>query len=425
MTFPLQSNPRQPAFQPSPQAGPGGAYGSVQAPPGQPVPGQLPPPQMTMNKPGTVTGIQAILWIFSAIGIVGDALSTISLINFFSPFGLIALAFTLYTTIQALLSPVQISRGKRWAWIWTLVTVIIGLAFSAVAIGFGIWFIEDAWPSLIVGSVLAGLYATLLGLLVSKSARAWILMHRIQRGEVSASAMPGMAQGMAQGAPTAGAPGGAQEPERPATRPATVNVALIAFAALIGMFLWQAWEIFDAAREDTDGFSSGFFEALQPAFYWEDYWYPLTIVLVALIGALTSALLLLKGKFAGRVLTFIWPPLVLAPYAYYLSVWAEEYSFYTEYPSELSDDLMDPTAASLPFSYVRAGLVVLVLIMVFLPGVKRWTPRRPSAPLVMMVQAPAQPMQQYGPPQQGAPAQQPPMQQGPGPQQQPPYPPQY
>lgn len=417
MTFPPQPNPPRPAFPPPPQAGPGGAYGPVQVRPDQPVPGQAPPPQMTMNKPGTVTGIQVILWIFSAIGIIGDALSVISLVNFFNPFGLIALAYTLYTTVQALLSPVQISRGKRWAWIWTLVTVILGLALSCASIVFGVIYIETAWLSLIVGGVLAGLYGTLLGLLVSRSARAWILMHRIQRGEAPASAMPGMAPGAAPGAPTAGAPGAEPEPDRPASRPATVNVALIAFAALIGMLLWQAWEIFDAAREDANGFRAGFFNALQPVFYWEDYWYPLTIVLVAIIGAVISALLLLNGRFAGRILTFIWVPLVLGPYLYYLSVWAEEYSFYSEYPSELSDDLMEPTAASLPFSYVRAGLIVLVLIMVLLPGVRRWTPRRPSSPLVMVVHAPGQPPQ-AGPGRQFAPPQA-------GPPQRPPHPPRY
>lgn len=417
MTFPPQSNPPQPAYPPPPQAGPGGAYGPVPVRADQPVPGQAPPPQMTMNKPGTVTGIQAILWIFSAIGIIGDALSVISLIEFFSPFGLIALAYTLYTTVQALLSPVQIGRGKRWAWIWTLVTVILGLALSCASIVFGVIFIETAWLSLIVGGVLAGLYGTLLGLLASKSARAWILMHRIQRGEVSAAAMPGMAPGAASGAPTAAASGPAREPERPANRPATVNVALIAFAALIGMFLWQAGEIVAEFNYQSSIHDYTVSELIRRPRFWEVYWYPLIIGLVTVIGALVSAILLLKGRFAGRVFTFVWPPLVIGPYAFYLIRWADEHAHFADYPEAIRADLEGPIASSVAFSYVRAGLIALVVIMVFLPGVRRWTPRRPAAPLVMVVHAPGQPPQETGPPTQFAAP--------PGGPQQPPYPPRY
>ena len=100
----------------------------------------------------------------------------------------------------------HIARGKRWAWIWSLVTAFIGLAMSAVAIVFGIIYVDNGgWITLLVGIALAGLYGTLLGLLCSKSARQWILMHRIQRGEVQvpggmgAPGMGGMAGGFPQG----------------------------------------------------------------------------------------------------------------------------------------------------------------------------------------------------------------------------------
>ncbi|NUQ88356.1 MAG: hypothetical protein HOQ43_07830, partial [Glycomyces artemisiae] len=190
MTFPPPPPDRmhlqyQPAPPPPPQqAGPGGAYGPVQQRPDQPLPGQAPPPAMSMAKPGTITGIQVILWIFTALAGIGDIGSAIGLVNYFNPFSLIGLAFAVYSTVQALTSGIHITRGKRWAWIWSLVSAILGLALSSVAIVFGIIYIETGWASLLVGIVLAGLYGTLLGLLCSKSARQWILMHRIQRGEV-------------------------------------------------------------------------------------------------------------------------------------------------------------------------------------------------------------------------------------------------
>ena len=100
----LQYQPAPPSQPGPPQMGPGGAYGPAQYAPEQPVPGQMPSPalsasatlasgQLVQRKPGTVTGIQVILYIFLAVSVIGNVFSVMSMVEFFNPFSLISLAF--------------------------------------------------------------------------------------------------------------------------------------------------------------------------------------------------------------------------------------------------------------------------------------------------------------------------------------------
>ncbi|MEU6249684.1 hypothetical protein [Glycomyces sp. NPDC047010] len=410
MTFPppppdrmhLQHQPASPP--PQQQAGPGGAYGPMQQRPDQPIPGQAPPPAMTMAKPGTITGIQVILWIFTALAGIGDIGSAIGLVNYFNPFSLIGLAFAVYSTVQALTSGIHITRGKRWAWIWSLVSAILGLAISAVAIVFGIVFIETGWVSLLVGIVLGGLYATLLGLLCSKSARQWILMHRIQRGEVQ---LPGAPGGFAQGA----------APERPATRPGTATFA----AVLAGLVLAvAAWTAFGSIRSLIALNNGGFGIEYVASSYGTGM-----ILILAVAGVLTvvfafiTLLGVLRGSFGARVFTTVWTSVLVLPWGLIGVAQTMDYVRYSRYA--LPPD-KTPWLIGVGRQDLTALLVIVLFIAVLTPSVRAWTPGKGGTALIVVV-----PQAQYGMPPQGQygpPQQYPGPQQGPGGQPPQPYSPQ-
>jgi len=385
MTFPppppdrmhLQYQPAPP--QPPQQAGPGGAYGPVQQRPDQPLPGQAPPPAMSMAKPGTITGIQVILWIFTALAGIGDIGSAIGLVNYFNPFSLIGLAFAVYSTVQALTSGIHITRGKRWAWIWSLVSAILGLALSSVAIVFGIIYIETGWVSLLVGIVLAGLYGTLLGLLCSKSARQWILMHRIRRGEVQ---LPG-----APGGPAIGA-----APERPATRPGGATFTAVLAGLVLAIGAWTAFvSIWTLVALNNGGYGLEYM-----AF---GYGTGLTMVTAAtavltVVFALISALGVLRGSFGARVFTIVWTSILVLPWGAIGVAQTMDFVRYSAYtvPTDRTNWLVTVIRQDL-----AAVLVIALFIAVLTPAVRSWTPGKGATALVVVVQAP------YGPPpQQGA-----------------------
>jgi hypothetical protein len=390
-------------YQPQPpQAGPGGAYGPLQQRPDQPLPGQLPPPAITMAKPGTITGIQAILWIFTALGGLGDIASAIGLVEYFSVFGLIGLAWAVYSTIQALTSGIHITRGKRWAWIWSLVSAILGLVISTAAIVFGVVYIETGWLSLLIGLVLGGLYGTLLGLLCSKSARQWILMHRIQRGEVQ---LPGAAPG-------AYGQAGPAEPQRPETRPGAATLAVVAIVLLA---LVSAWGVFNQIRPIPD-MAAGDAAMLggRPIGGMLPPWIGFIGNTVVFIGALIAAPLLLKGKSGGRIFGIIWAVFAVLVFATVLTGVVLDYlDGYYDFP--VFPGQIDPKVPAFGWSIGRFALGLFVFVLLLTPGVRAWTPARPVSALIVVVPQ-AQP---YGP-QQAPYQQQPPPPPGPyGPQ--PPY----
>jgi hypothetical protein len=407
------------------QMGPAGAYGPMHHSPEQPVPGM--PPQMSMSKPGTITGIQVILWILLAISTIANLFSIMSMVEFFNPFSLIGLAIAVHSAIQSLASGVHIARGKRWAWIWSLISAILGLALSAVAIVFGIIYVDNGgWITLLVGTVLAGLYGTLLGLLCSKSARQWILMHRIQRGEVQ---VPGGMGGMAGGFPQGPAPSGAVEPQRPETRPGSATFAVIAVWLLAALC---AWSIFNAIRVAIA--MSAYTYSLFDAFFY-GAGLPTGVILLIqatiLICAVITAPLLTKGKAGGRIFGIVWSILAVLAYGLMLVFVILDYlDGYYDLPPLPGQ--MNPVVPAFGWGIGRVVLALVIVILMFVPGVRAWTPGKPATALIMVVpmggpQAPQQPgpygqpqqpyQQQPGyPQQQGYPSPQPPQQ---GQQQQP------
>jgi hypothetical protein len=421
----LQYQPAPPP-QPGPQQmGPGGAYGPAQYAPEQPVPGQMPSPALSMSKPGTITGIQVILYIFLAVSVIGNVFSVMSMVEFFNPFSLISLAFAVYSAIQSLASGVHIARGKRWAWIWSLVSAILGLALSLTGFIYGVIMFDSGGDIMLtVAAVLVALYGTLFGLLCSKSARQWILMHRIQRGEVqmpgtAAGAMPGAAPmgAMAQGTPTA--------PQRPETRPRSVGVTAAVLGLLAAVAAWRAWAPISAARDFIEwakvngAFSAGsyslFDELFSGSFPQPGLW--VIAYVVVLVCAVITIPALVKGSAFGRIFGLIWsiPAVIIGGFEMYFAI--DVYNTFFA-----GSGLLPMFAGPNPFGWrlvadiaFMAGTLV-VFIATLTPGVKAWTPLTPAAPLILTV-----PMGQAQAPQQPGPYAQP--QQG-GYQQQP-YPPRY
>ncbi|MDN3238802.1 hypothetical protein [Glycomyces tritici] len=347
-------------------AGPGGAYGPIESPIGQPVPGRLPPPEMTMAKPRSILGIQVILWILAAVAAVGDLFSVMNAIEYENPLALIGLAFAVYSTIQSMITPVQITRGKRWAWIWALVSAVLGLAIAAFAIVFGLSVIELTPLPVLIGVVLGGLYGTLTVLLGSKSARGWILMHRIERGEVRSIGFP---------APGARGVLVELEPERPETKPGSVTFVQLALWFLALLALTWVWVGLRFAQLDfEDGLDS--WESASSPF---DHFMDSDLMLLGVTGvvgfavlgtlAIISAVGLQRGRFWARVFTPVW--VGLATVAGAMWVLATSVNA-TESGSDAFTVYIVATAAGGVFTV----LAVLAFIMVFLRGVRSWTPGR-------------------------------------------------
>lgn len=351
-------------------AGPGGAYGPIEHSPGQPIPGQLPPPEMTMAKPRSILGIQVILWTLAAVAAIGDLFSMVNAVEFGDPLALIGLAFAVYSTIQSIITPVHITRGKRWAWVWALVSAILGLAIAAFAIVFGLSVIEMTPVPVLIGAVLGGLYGTLTVLLASKSAREWILMHRIERGEIESI-----------GVPRAGAQGVLVTiaPERPERKPGSVTfvqLALWTIALLPLVWIWfglrWAQVAFENGLESWDRASNPF-----------DHFMDSDLMLLGVLGAagfavlatlaIISAVGLERGRFWARVFTPVWVGLVaLAGVPWVIAMSALSIDFEGE-----SDELHALFPATLIVAAAGSLVVVLSItsfIMVFLRGVRSWAP---------------------------------------------------
>jgi hypothetical protein len=165
-------------------AGPGGAYGPPATRADQIVPGTS-PVDLAMAKPRAVTGVQTILWVFAVLAAGGDLIAALTMAENLNPLSLISLIYAIYATIQAVVTPLQIAQGKRWAWVWAVVSAALGIAVALTATMFGMTLLDrTTWP--VLGGIAVGLlYTALLVLLLSKPARAWVLMNRVKRGEVT------------------------------------------------------------------------------------------------------------------------------------------------------------------------------------------------------------------------------------------------
>jgi hypothetical protein len=348
-------------------AGPGGAYGAVQFNPDQPMPGQL-PVGLGMDKPRAITGIQVILWIFAALAAVADLASAMSMADMFQPLSLIGLAFAVYSTIQSIITPIQITRGKRWAWIWALVSAILGMAIAAFAIVFGLSVIELTPLPVLIGAVLGGLYTTLTVLLCSKSAREWILMHRIQRGEVQVHGTPG--PGMVPVAIKV-------EAEQPDVKPSSVTAVqlmlwMLALLPLVFAWVGVRWAeaVYQSGEDTWTDASSGF-----DYFMETDYVLMAIPAAVGLVGigtlAIISAVVLQRGRFWARVFTPIWVgPMIIGGALWVIAASANAMDIDGEaMEDELFPVLMTLLAAGIAFTLIA----ILAFIMLFLRGVRSWT----------------------------------------------------
>lgn len=173
-----QMPPHSPQPQPHAPAapmGPGGAYGH-QSTSAAPVPGQLPPPPD--KKPSTVTAIQIILWIFSAISALAELYSMVTAFRDFTIWALLAILVTGYFTVQSLVTPIYIERGRRWAWNLTLISATIGATFGVFMVMMVVAVPEMPIYFALLAFVYTGLYITLIGLLCSRSAWLWMVLHQ-------------------------------------------------------------------------------------------------------------------------------------------------------------------------------------------------------------------------------------------------------
>lgn len=374
-------NQGQPGRAPQQTAGPGGAYGSMPAT-SAPYPGQ--PPAIGMAKPGTVTGIQVILWIFSVISAIGDLFSIVGLVNYFSPLGVLTLLVALYFTVQSLISPVHIERGKRWAWIWSVVTAVIGLVFAFIMILFSLSNSQFFGGAALLGLLWGGLYGVLLGLLLSPSAKEWILMHRVQRGEVQATAATGPDLPNAQAALGA-------TPRRPERRPTVVTVAQVLFAALVIPVLLVTPHFIEEFGHEADIYDYPSLSA-----YLDEYNYWGVFIATGIAGLLVLVINcfiaygLGRGRLWARVFGLIWLGVMVLP----MGIGALATGMRVQQqkddrmPAERGGWIDDPfTPMWLPTMFwgltIGTVLVVVAFVLLLTRGARDWTPGKPPAIVVI------------------------------------------
>lgn len=344
---------------------------------------------MTGPKPGTVTGIQAILWILAALGAFGDVITVAAAVSDFTPWSLAAIAWATYIAVQGILSPVHIARGKRWAWIWTLVSAIIGLVAAAALTVLGAMAADLTPVPLVLGLGLAGLYGTLLGLLCSRSARGWILMHRIQRGEVRTV---GVHSGLAQGAPGA-ATITEVEAERPDRKPAGVTAVqslmwLVALSPLLIVWVLRAHAEYEFHRWPgwrSAADSNGHFVASDQGLL--AMW---TVVGVVLVAALVIATVvgLQRGRLWARVAAAVWLGLAVAGAGFWIAVSMTLHGDFADDGGEFGEIMLAPLRIMLVVSCCVFVAALAAFLLTFTRGVRAWTPAKLT---VVDVQGPRPP----------------------------------
>nr|BFF26020.1 hypothetical protein GCM10025732_39850 [Glycomyces mayteni] len=325
-------------------AGPGGAYGPV-----APVPGAVPQMAFTMRKPRNVAWVQTLLWVFAAVTAVVDLLTAVVMTRDFHPLSLAGLAYALYATVQSLVTPMQIGRGKRWAWVWALTSAVIGLVLAIGTTMAGMSLVRMAPGVVPFAAVVGALYLVLILLLCSKPVREWMLMHRAQRGRARMEGAPG--PGMALSAVY-------RSPQRTVERPRSLAWAQVVFWAVALVPL--GWAV-------TGMWAVG-----------------ATAALAAL--ALTSSVGLNRGRFWARVFTLVWlslvgigsggaivPGLLLATGTFGVG----------------GVEMQAGMAVALSFG-LGFALACIAFGLMFTTGVRRWTP---PAELVLVFREAAAPQQ--------------------------------
>ncbi|MCC3762349.1 hypothetical protein K3N28_04615 [Glycomyces sp. TRM65418] len=244
------------------------------------------------------------------------------------------------------------------------------------------------------------------------------------------TAGPGGAYGPLQRPMGGMAAGGAAEPQRPAARPRAVAIAAIALGLLAAVAAWQIWLYIEDilgylewARENGSRNPESYTlvgELFSGTFPQPGAW--VAAYAVVLVCAVITIPALLKGAAFGRIFGLVWsiPAIVTGGYALYRSIDVYNELFAVTGMPLFSGPEPYGWYLAADTAFLTAALAVFVFTLV--PGVRAWTPVKPSGPIPMMVPM-GQPQvqqqyQQYQPPQQGGPPPRhgPAPQGGPGPQ---------
>jgi hypothetical protein len=378
--------------------------------PSQPARPASPSPQNApiapMTKPGTVIGIQVMLWLFIALGALGEAYSYTQLTALPMLLRVFLLINGALMTIQGLVSPVHIGRGRRWARNWAFVNAVIGLILSLLVIIEAVTAFEVPLLPTIIGVASAGLQGTLLGLLCSKSARRWILVHRVQDGRVPVASVPvGLLNGIAP------ASIGEVEGERPRRKPAGVALVQIA-VCLIALFpVAPAYVLISSVRFDRAAYPSLYSDST----LWEQLLKEERGIVIAwclmMIVFLVLAVISIAGLQRGRSWVRAYSPIWLGIVAVLAGMTAVDAIQWLGDPGSYRySAITRPAKLTMSIASIATSvLAVCSFVMMFTPGVRSWTPR---LKVVLAVgEAGSRPPEQAGPstvpPHPGYPPQQP------------------
>ena len=198
---------------------------------------------------------------------------------------------------------------------------------------------------------------------------------------------------------------GAAGPERPASRPGAATLAVTAvwaMAALMGYFtvdMVLTWMDHPHLYGDI-----GFFEVLLLGDF-PQVGVVMATFAVFLVCAVITAPGLAKGKAGSRVFGIVWTSVAAPVFATYTVLDYTALALFPVLPGE-----PDPRTPILAWGAARFALALLIFILLLTPGVRAWTPGRPSTLVVMMPQGqqphpyyqapyPPQGQQPPGPPQ--------------------------
>lgn len=336
-----------------------------------------------MPKPGTVKGVQAILWTLTALALLGDLFSTITLIDAFTPVGMVTLVIAVYFTAQSLISPIHIERGKRWAWIWSVVSAALGLAAALAAIVAGIQISQYSALPLVIGFALGSLYGVLLGLLLSKSARAWILMHRIQRGEVQAVSESAEADAMGVRP---------QRPQRPERKPGVVTVVQVLLALLVVPGVLAFLQQFEYYRHEADIWGHSAFSTYMDRHFevWVIFFSLGFAGLAVLVVNLLVAWGLGRGRKGARVFGGIWLGVLFAAMGagspiMHMFMRMQEDDTMSLGGGHWVDDPFEATWLPVAFWALTVGaiLAIVAFVLVLHRGTRVWTPGKPPSIVIV------------------------------------------
>ncbi|THV31435.1 hypothetical protein [Glycomyces paridis] len=346
------------------------AHGPAYPPP-VPVPGGE-----RIAKPGSVTGVQVILTVMGSLYMAG-ALAAIALAPIVEPIaigGLVAVYFAVHACVCA----VQIGRGREWAWVWTLVHTIIWCLLALVGIVGGVVNLAyDGGASLLSGVVFAGLYGTLLGMLLVSPTRTWNRLHRKEPGRPD----PVVA-----------------EPDRPASKPGSVGFAQFALAALILPTPVATWAFLEWVRTSQGTGTLG--ERLEQ--------YPEFMCFIVLGVALVLATLVVNpivavrlgaGRPGARMFGAAWLGTLVAAEVYLVSIAAIAVIDGTDGAGD--DAIVSPVVVFGGLGLAVLGVVLALggLIAVGSRGARSWAPFHEVHPGPQYA-APYGPPAGYGAPQQ-------------------------